>query len=67
VQKTWCDNCGKELLEEKPEIAQSDWKPEPLVTLKMHISGTGKYIVDLDLCVRCARKYNRKLKEPLDD
>jgi hypothetical protein len=70
MQKTWCDNCGKELkLEEKdkPEIAGDDWKPEKLVTLKMHISGTGTYVVDMDLCIKCAKKYSRVLTKPLDE
>jgi hypothetical protein len=70
MQKTWCDNCGKELRlteADKPEIAGSDWKPEPLVRLEMRITGSGKYLVDMDLCAKCARSYMRKLKEPLED
>lgn len=67
MQKTWCDNCGREILTEKPEIAAEDWKPQPKVTLQLHISGTGRYLIDLDLCGKCAKKYMRKLKEPLDD
>lgn len=67
MQRTWCDNCGNEILEEKPEIAQSDWKPQPKVRLTLHVSGTGRYLVDLDLCGKCGRKYMKKLKEPLDD
>ena len=69
MQKMWCDNCGKQLMLEeldKPEVAGSDWKPEVLVRLEMRVVGQGVMPIDMDLCIRCAKKYMRRMKEPLD-
>ena len=70
MQKVWCDNCGKEMrLEEKdrPEIAGSDWSPDVLCKLELRIIGKGVMPINLDLCVRCAKKYAKILSKPLDE
>ena len=61
-----CDNCGK-TLKDKPsqmELA-ADFKPEPRVTLVMEIQGKNVRPVDMDLCVSCAKKYVKVLKDPI--
>ena len=64
MQKIWCDNCGREIIEEPTEMKP---EPEPRIRLEMRVIGKGLMPIDMDLCVRCARKYMRKLKEPLED
>lgn len=69
MQKTWCDDCGKELKldeKDKPEIAGSDWKPDVLVRLEMRVVGKGIMPVDMDLCVRCAKRYMKVLRKPME-
>lgn len=70
MQRTWCDNCSKELFlneDDKPEIAGSDWKPDVLCKLELRIIGKGAMPINMDLCVRCARKYAKVLTKPLDE
>lgn len=69
MQKTWCDNCGKEIREKPDEVNKNnpDWKPDVHVQLTLRIIGKGEYPIMMDLCSRCGRKYMRHLSQPLDD
>lgn len=64
--KVVCDNCGKELRDKPSQMEDpSTFKPEKRVTLVMEIEGTNSRPVDFDLCVGCAKKYVKVLKEPI--
>lgn len=68
MQRTWCDNCEKEIRHEPDEINKNnpDWKPDKHFELRGHIVGTGKYPIMMDLCMRCARGYVKALSEPIE-
>lgn len=65
-----CDDCGK-VLRDKPDLVNKDntnWKPDARAKLSLTIEqeGTGKsWPVDMDLCIKCAGKYLRVLREPI--
>lgn len=64
--KVVCDNCGKELRDKPSQMEDAaTFKPEKHVTLKMHVQGTESYPLDVDLCVNCAKKYLKVLKDPV--
>lgn len=68
--KTFCDDCGREL-RDKPDAVNkdnADWKPDARgqLMLTMEREGIGKsFLLNMDLCFKCTRKYFKALKEPI--
>lgn len=66
-----CDNC-KRVLRDTPDEANKDngdWKPDVHATLKLHVQQGDNSVrpIDMDLCLRCAKKYLAVLKRPMDN
>jgi hypothetical protein len=64
-----CDNCG-DVLRDKPDETQKDdpkWQPDAHATLKLHVQQNDKNVrpIDMDLCIRCAKRYLKVLRQPL--
>ena len=62
--QTICDNCGK-TMRDKPDASGAE--PEPFCTLKLRVAKADKVIhpIDMDLCLKCAKKYLRILSDPV--
>lgn len=62
-----CDNCDKPLRNKPDDINKDNpnWKPDGHATLKLTLDRgeTKNYILDMDLCVPCAKKYLKVFKE----
>ncbi len=67
--QVFCDNCGKKIQHEPDDVNKDDpnWKPEHYSHIEIRISGTGKVPVNMECCIRCTKKYVRKLTEPLEN
>lgn len=63
-----CDNCRKKIQVEPDDVNldNPNWEPEKYSKLEIRIVGIGKVPVSMELCVRCTRKYIRKLTKPLE-
>lgn len=59
-----CDNCGHIL---RNESDSTDAEPEAHATLKLHVAqgNQSAYPIDMDLCLRCAKKYLKVLRDPI--
>lgn len=68
MQKTWCDNCSREIKQEPDEINKGnpEWKPDVHVQLTLRIIGRGEIPLFMDLCGNCGRKYLKHLRQPMD-
>jgi len=61
-----CDNCGKTLRDKPSQLEDANtFQAEKRVSLKMHIDGTNSFPIDMDLCINCAKKYVKVLKDPI--
>lgn len=57
-----CDNCGKILRNSNDAVGA---EPEKRVTLVVQVEDSSKRIIDMDLCIHCAKRYVGVLKEPV--
>jgi hypothetical protein len=64
-----CDNCRVVLRNEPDEAnaGNADWKPDVHATLKLHVTqgNMDARPIDMDLCLKCAKRYLKVLKEPV--
>lgn len=56
-----CDNCNKTL---RNSTDMSGAEPEKRVNLIVQVDDSSKRIIDMDLCVNCAKRYVGVLKQP---